>query len=132
MKSRAGIVHPQRDDFYAVAVVLEVLGNRRVRSERRGEYQPDFTLRQHIRSAVAHARFQPRIGQRLEPESGFVKMCGLFGVADVEFDVVRAEQGQEVFGLGEYFLETVVVVLDVGQGHHSRAYVNYCFEPQWV
>jgi hypothetical protein len=32
-------------------------------------------------------------------------MCGLLGIADVEFNVIRTEKRQKVFCFGDYFFQ---------------------------
>ena len=77
-----------------------VFGNVGVGVVGRGEHQADFPLLQYVGYFVPQTRFEAGISQRLESERRFVEMGGLFGIADVEFDIIRPVQGEEIIGLG--------------------------------
>ena len=50
---RLGIVHPQRDLMHAVAVQMDVFGDRIVGPQRRGQHEADLVLLQNVRSAIS-------------------------------------------------------------------------------
>ena len=91
-----GVVHPQRDVADAVAVQADVLGDRVVGLQRRGEHEADLVLHQDVGGAVARAGLGSAIGGQAEAERGAVEVRGLARVADVELDVIGAVQRQEV------------------------------------
>ena len=90
-----------------------MLGDVGLGQEGGGEHQPDFALLKHVAGAVAQSRFGAGVGYQLVAESGLVEVGRLLGVADVEFEVIGAFEGEEILGgLGQYF----------GRGHrmHGR------------
>ena len=95
------VVHPQGHGLHAVAVPIEVVVERTVRHERRGQDERDLVLAQHVADAVVATGFQPLVGERLIAPGVHVVVRALLGVADNQFDVVGAEEGQEVVRFGD-------------------------------
>ncbi|MNY22783.1 hypothetical protein D3C86_1564220 [compost metagenome] len=84
----AGVVDDDGDVLDAVPVRLDVLGDRMIGGEGRGQDEADLALLEHVARAIALARLGAGIGDRVEAEGLLVEVGGLLGVADVEFDVV--------------------------------------------
>ena len=95
------VVHPEGHGLHAIAVPVEVVVERTVRHEWRGQDERDLVLAQHVADAVVAARLQPLVGQRLVAPRVHVVVGALLGVADDQLDVVGAEQGQEVVRFGD-------------------------------
>ena len=96
----ARIVHPERDVFHAVAMLLHMLVDPVPGIKRAREHESDFVLLQHIRAGLALARLGTAIGDQLIPERAAVEVRRLLRVADEELDVVgtvdreRVERGR--------------------------------------
>ncbi len=100
----SGVFHLQRDRLDAVTVFGDVIGDRIVRLERRGENKCQFVLANGVARSIFRSRFRPGIGERLKTKSRFVKVRRLFGVADIEFDVIGSLKRKKIrFGCGSLF-----------------------------
>ena len=93
-----GVIHPNRDILHPIAMLDDVRIDRAIRCQRGGEDQNNLVLLQDIGRAVFRARFQSRIGVILETKCRLEKVGRLFGVADIEFDMVCTVKGDEVLG----------------------------------
>ena len=58
-----------------------------------GKYKRELFLAHGIAGPVFYPGFGTGIGERLEAECRFIKMGGLFGIADIKFYVIGALQG---------------------------------------
>src|SRR5579871_2094649 len=88
--------HFQCDIFCAVAVQQRMLRNGTLRAEAAAQHEANLALLDDIAGAVAQARLQAGIGDRHEAEGAAIIMGGLFGVADVELDVVPVLDRHEI------------------------------------
>src|SRR2546426_1022583 len=86
--------------MHPIAVLVHVLGDLAVGTERSGEDEADVVLDQDVAGAVPHAGLQARVGDRDEAPQGPIVRGGLLGVGDPEFDVVDALEREEVLRLG--------------------------------
>ena len=93
---RFGVVHPQGDVAHAVAVQPDVIGDRMIGRQRRGQHEADLVLHQDVRGAVARAGLRPAIGRQAESERGAVIVRRLARVAHVELHVVGAVERKEI------------------------------------
>ena len=82
----------QCDVVDAVAVAPDVLGDRVAGDERTREHEPKTVLRDDVGGAIVNAGLGPGVGERLEAECRAIEVCGLFGVADIEFEVIEFER----------------------------------------
>src|SRR5258708_1776075 len=89
------VAHAQCDGLDAVAVGAHVLGDLARRRQRRGDDEAHPALLQHVRGAVAHAGLGTGVGDHVEAEGAAIELRCLPGVADVELDVVGAEQHRD-------------------------------------
>ena len=80
---------------------VEVVVERAVCHQRRGQDERDLVLAQYVTDAVVAAGLQPLVRQRLVAPGVHVVVRALLGVADDQLDVVGAEQGQEVVRFGD-------------------------------
>ena len=64
-----GIVDPQRDVAHAVAMQVDVFGDRMPAAQRRGQHEANLSLLHHIRSAIALAGLRSRIGHQRMPKA---------------------------------------------------------------
>ena len=99
----ARIVHPQRDDFHAIAMAMNVIGNRPLGAKRRGEHKADLALLHNVGGAVALAGFRARIGHQRHAECGAIEVRSLARVAHVELNVVGAFERQKIAVAGQRF-----------------------------
>ena len=91
------VIDPEGHGLDAIPVPVQVVVERTVGHERRGEHEGDLVLPQHVADAVGISGLEALVGDRLEAPGVHVIVGALLGVADDEFHVVRAQQGQEVF-----------------------------------
>jgi hypothetical protein len=78
----------ERDVLHAVAVAVDVLRDRPLGTERRREDEPDLSLLEQVRRAVADLGFETGVPRDGEPERVHVVERGLAGIPDPELDVV--------------------------------------------
>ena len=90
------VLDVKRDVPDAVPVPLDVVRDRTVRAERRGQDQPDLPLLEHVRGAVSEPRLEAAVRRGGEPEGVRVVVRRLLRVPDVELDVVGPADLQEV------------------------------------
>ena len=91
-----GVIHPKCDSLDPVSMAIQVVIQWTICHNGGGEHQGDFVLAEHIAYTVGGASFEAAIGQRLKPPGVHVVVCALLGVSNDQFDVVGAEQGQEI------------------------------------
>ena len=93
---RLGVIYPESYFPDAVSVEFDVLGDQPFGLERCREHKPDFVLLENVRGSVARAGLGPAIGNPFHTECGAVIVGCLFGVTNIEFDIIGAIQRQEV------------------------------------
>ena len=93
---RGRVLDFQRDDLHPVAMHSDVVRDRVVRPERRGEDEGQFVLPDDVTGPVFDACLRPGIGEALKAERRLVKMRGLLGIADVELHVIGPLQRQKI------------------------------------
>src|SRR5579883_1426666 len=74
----------------------DVFGDRVVRAESRCQHEPDLTLLEDIRSAIAHPCLRPAVRNDLHAKCRPIVVGSLLGVADVKLDVIGTVERQEV------------------------------------
>jgi len=52
---------------------MDVIGNRMIRPNRRGQNKRDLVLPHDIAGAISHARFRSTVGHRLKTERALIK-----------------------------------------------------------
>src|SRR5207302_8864380 len=82
--------------FHAVAVLGDVIGNRIPCAERRGQEKRKFVLTNRITHAIFGSSLRSRIGETLESKSRFVEVGRLFGVPDIELNIVGALERKKI------------------------------------
>src|SRR6266576_5443621 len=75
---------------------VNVIGNRIVRSQRSRQEKCEFVLTNRVAHAILGSRLRARVGEALESESGFVEVGRLFGVPDIELNVVGALERKKI------------------------------------
>ncbi len=90
------VVDPEGDVVHAVSVHGHMPGHRMVRMQRGGEDKTDLALDEHIRDAVALTCFGTAVRNQRHAERRSVIVGRLFGIADVELNVVRSVDGQKI------------------------------------
>jgi hypothetical protein len=108
----ARIVHPECIVLHAIAVLVNVLRDRRLRTQCRRQNEPDLALLEEITRPVSHAGLGPTVGDELKAERAAIEMTRLLRVADVELDIV-----------GSVDRKRVVRGLSGGQGLRCHAIV---------
>src|SRR5205085_2569024 len=75
---------------------LNVIGDFVVRPKGRGQDKRQLVLANGVARAIFDTRFRSAVGQTLETEYTLVEVRGLFGVANIKFNVVRAFERQKI------------------------------------
>ncbi len=91
-----GIVNPEGQHFYAVAMFVHVVGHFVIGAQGGSEHQPDLVLLQNIRGTVAHAGFGAAVRYQFEAKGRLIVVRRLLGVAYVKFDVVGTFDGEGI------------------------------------
>src|SRR5262249_13627199 len=78
------------------AMLQCMCGNRVIWTQRRGKNEPYFVLLQDIRSLLTPSSFRSRISNQTHAKRCSIVIGGLFGVADVELNVIYSVEWQEV------------------------------------
>lgn len=92
LKDLLGVRHPEGHIFHAIAVQRDMLRDRMVAVDRRGEDQPNVALLHNVGDPIADAGFWSGVGREREAKRAAIKVRGLLGVADVKLDIVDALQ----------------------------------------
>ena len=85
-----------RSSRHAIPVQLHMLGDRRIRLQRRRQHETDLILLHHIGGAVARAGLRPAIRDQLHPERRAVVIRRLARVPHVKLHIVRAVERQKI------------------------------------
>src|SRR5918994_2566195 len=93
---RSGVGHLQRDVLGRVAVLGGEADDRAVGAKPAREHEPDLTLLEHVRRAVADTGLGACVGDAVEAERMLVPEGRLLGVPHPELDVVPAVERHEV------------------------------------
>ena len=91
-----GVGHGERDRAHPVAMGGDVAGDLARAEQWGGEDEADPALLEHVGGAVANAGLESRVGGPAKAERVREPVGGLGRVADVELDVVDAQQGHLV------------------------------------
>src|ERR1700759_4474845 len=75
---------------------VDMIGDRILRPERRGEHERELVLTNHVADAIALAGLRPSVSQTLKTKCCLVKMRSLLGITDIKFDVISALQGKKI------------------------------------
>ena len=92
-------------------MLVDMIGDRVLRPHRRGQHEGQLVLSDDVARADLAAGFGSGISEALKAKRGLVKMRGLLGVADIEFDVIGALERQEIL------LRLVLGLHPVGYAH---------------
>ncbi len=90
------VVHPQRDRLHSVPMQLHMLGDRRIRLQRRRQHEANLVLLHHIRSPVPRPRLRPAIRHQLHPKRRAVIIRRLPRVAHIKLHMVGPVQRQKI------------------------------------
>lgn len=82
MKRLTGIIDRQRQHFYAIAMAMDMVGDRAVAAQPGGEDQPNLVLLKDVGGAVPDAGFRPGVGDERKAHAGLIEMRCLFGISD--------------------------------------------------
>src|SRR5438309_211990 len=77
-------------------MLMDVLRNRIVRSQRRRENERQLILANDVARLFFRSGLRSGIGETLKTESGLVEMRGLFCVADIKLHIIRSLKRQEI------------------------------------
>ena len=83
-------------DAHAVAMAVDVLGDRVAGAQRGGQHKANLALLQHVGGAVALAGFRPGVGHQRHAKGGAIEIGRLARISYEEFDVIGAAEGKEV------------------------------------
>src|SRR4030095_1712365 len=101
---RGRIFYFQRDCLHTVAMFVNVVRDRIIRMHRRSQNKRQLALSNRITRAIPYSSFRPGLRETLKTNHRLVKMCRLFGVTDVEFDVVSTLKWEKIlFGRRDGF-----------------------------
>ena len=62
----------------------------------RGQYKPDFVLRKYVGFSIFFSCFKTFLSVILVPKGGLIVVGSLFRIADIQFNVVCAIDGEKV------------------------------------
>ena len=93
---RFGIVHPQRDVADTVAVPADVIVDRVVGPQRRGQHEADLPLAQDITGLVARAGLRTAVGRQFHAHRSAVEVRRLAGISHPEFNVIGAVERKKI------------------------------------
>src|SRR5205807_10636630 len=88
---------PQRQRLDAVAMFVDMIGDRIIRPDGSSQEQGQLVLPNRVARPIFYSRFRPGIRQALKPKRGLVKMRRLLGIPDVKLDVISALEWQKIF-----------------------------------
>jgi len=91
-----GVVDPEGNNFHPISMLMDMFGNRMLRTERGGEDKTELVLAYDIAHRLTVACLRTAIGQRLESKGRLVIVGSLFGIANIEFNIVGPLQRQEI------------------------------------
>src|SRR3984893_5154441 len=94
---RGRVFYFQRDHLDAVAMFLNVVGDRIAFANGSGQNERELVLPNRITGAIFDSGFRSAVCETLKTKNAFVKMRRLLGVTDVKFNVIRALERQEIF-----------------------------------
>src|SRR5271156_5416628 len=90
------VVDPERDGADAVAVAMDVVGDRVAAAQRGGEDEADLALLDDVRGAIALAGLRAGVGDERHAEGGAIKIRSLARIADVKLDVIGSLEGEKI------------------------------------
>ena len=96
LKGCTGIVYPECEDLYTVAMLAHMVRDGVVFLQCAGKHQSYFVLLEHVGGAIAHAGFRSGISYQLKAKGILVVHCRLLGVSYIKFYVVGSVEWEEV------------------------------------